>query len=1122
LTCRRFEALLLIAISVSSAAAGLVVDGLAVTPHSETYEFIPPMPQFSSEAPELNFTIPFPVPRPSPIYGEISVLVIAVEFSDYNHTLSIEQVTDQTINRLNVFYTEMSYGVVSVVGKVAGWVRLPRKMAEYGADNGPFVDCQNHCPYPDTWQLFRDAAPMIVSQVNIAEYQQIVVLHAGYGEESSNVASDIWSVTFLGQPVLTPQGTFDRFSVVPEFQARGFDTLGVYAHEFGHLVGLPDLYSRTLEEVGPWDLMARGAWNGKPPGSSPAELLAWGRIFLSWITPEHIVNVAKQSRMNVTIEPIESPSSGVQAVTVQASPQDSKHYYLVEVRQQVGFDTALPSSGVLITYIDETKSNPVKVIDGVQTTSTLNDAPFQVGQKYSDSRNNLVISVVATNGSSFSVVVDTMAPSTDVAVESLTLDPPTVHPNNTASLVVRIANEGNLKAKPFLVSVYLNETLFASRKISLNAGEEQEIRLSWTPATGGTNVFKVVLDAENVLSETNKENNMKILRAVVGYALTLQLRPPGAGADLQWWISVNGVNQTYVGIGEFQIGVLPGPNTLEIQPLIYLNPSSRYVFRQWSDGVASNSRSVTVSSDMTLSVDFRLQFLLSLEPSGGVTSGGGWYDSGTLVTIAATSPSNVIDGQSRLVFQCWSGDTESNSTTMTVTMSRPYRMIANWKSQYYLNVQSPYAAVGAGWYDANAQAVVSLNSPVATANGVRYVFVKWSGDLSGANESQSITMSGPKFVSAQWETQYELKIESDYGHTNGAGWYGPGTQARFGVDTSVIDLANSTRRVFAQWSGDASGYSQQGTITMDSPKAIRAYWKTQYLVAFATKGICNETVVTVMLNSEPHQVKVPSTVELWLDARSSASFSTNATVSAGFRRYVFQEWKNSTGGTIESPQTVLRPEKYTAFYKELSLFPCIIATVTFGSEVTPEVQFLRNFRDHLVLSTHAGSAFMSVFNLWYYSFSPQVADFIVLHDIMRNPLRFVLYPLLGILELSSATYSTLSFAPEFAITVAGILASALIGLVYLTPIGLLFVRLLRSKSARRLHVLKACSISLLVVATVLLLGELMGSAWILAIATSALVLTTLISTPLLISFELASVGNRLKLLAKMKSVMRIS
>jgi len=1119
LTFRRLEALLLIAISISSGVMGLLIHDVAVTPHGETHEFIPPMPQFSSKAPELNFTIPFPVPRPSPVVGTISVLVIAVEFSDKNHTLSIEQVTNQTINRLNVFYSAMSYGQVSVVGKAAGWVRLPHKMAEYGADNGPFVDCQNGCPYPDTWQLLRDAAPMIVSQVNIAEYQQIVVLHAGYGEESSSVPSDIWSVTYLGQTVETPQGTINRLSVVPEFEARGFDTLGVYAHEFGHLLGLPDLYNETTEQVGMWDLMARGAWNGKPPGSSPAELLAWDRIFLSWVTPERIVNVARQSRMNVTIEPIESPSSGVQAVKVQASPSDSKHYYLVEVRQQVGFDTALPSSGVLITYVDETKSDPVKVIDAVQTTSTLNDAPFQVGQKYSDSKNSLVISIVATDGSSFSVIVDTTAPSADVAVESLTLNPPTVPPNSTASLVVRIANEGSLNAKPFLFSVYLNETLFASRKISLNAGQDQEIQLSWTPTTGGTYVFKVVLDAENVLSESNKDNNMKILNVVVGYTLTLQLRPPGSGADLQWWISVNGINQTYVGVGEFQIGVVPGTNTLEIQPQIYLNPSSRYVFRQWSDGVTSNPRTIIVSSDMTLSADFGLQYLLSLEPSGGVTSGAGWYDSGTLVTIAATSPSNLTDGQSRLVFLRWSGDSESNSTTIAVTMSRPYHVIANWKTQYFLNVQSPYTA-GTGWYDANARALVSLTSPVASGNGVRYVFVKWSGDLSGANQNQSIIMSCPKLVSARWETQYELKIESDYGHTNGAGWYEPDTQATFGLDTSVISLGNNTRRVFTNWSGDASGNNQQGTVTMDGPKNVRADWRTQYLVEFFTQGISNGTVLTVILNSEPHKVKAPANVQLWLDAGSLVSFSTNATVGASFRSYVFQEWKNSTGGTVKSPQNLVKPEKYTAVYKELSLYPCIIATVTFGSEVAPEVQFLRDFRDHLVLSTRAGSAFMGVFNLWYYSFSSQVADFIVSHDIMRDPLRLVLYPLLGILELSSETYSVLSFAPELAVTVAGILASALIGLVYLTPIGLLFVRLTKRKSVCSLRVLRAYSVSLLVMATILLVGEFVASSWILAIATSAVVLTTLISAPFLLSFELASLENRFRLLAKMKSIMR--
>jgi len=1113
-------ALLFTTIFLNFVVTGFVPSGSAAATHGQTYQLIPPMPQFSSEAPSLNFTIPFPVPRPSPISGQITVLVVAVEFKDYNHTIPIEQVANQTIRTLNDYYSRISYGAVTVVGDAVGWIRLPLKMISYGVDNGPFVDDQDGDGYPDSWRLLRDAIPIAAKQVDVTAYQQVLILHAGYGEESSGNPDDIWSVTYLGWTVTTPQKIFKQHAIVPEFEARGFSTAGVNTHEFGHLLGLPDLYSTSTEQVGPWDLMARGAWNGQPAGSSPSEMGAWDRLFLGWITPDHVLNVTRQIKVNATIDPLELPSSGLHAVRIQTLSQDSKHYYIVEVRQKIDYDKFLPSSGVLITYIDETRSNPVKVIDAMQTSSTLEDAPFQVGQKYLDGANNLVISIVSTNNSSYSILVDTLAPSVDVAVERLALTPPTIHPNATASLDIGIGNEGALNSKPFFVAVYLNGTLFASRKISLTSGQTQTIQLSWTPKIGGVYVFKVILDPDKTLTENNVDNNVETLTVVVGYTLTLGVRPPSGGEDMQWWIIVNGINETYAGVGDFPIGVLPGSNTIQIQPAIYLSPSSRILFRQWSDGSVQNPRTIQVSSDLSMGVDFDIQYLLSLEPNGGTASGTGWYNLGTVVTVAATSPSILVADQSRLVFLSWSGDAQSDATSIVVNMTAPHTLKANWKTQYYLNIQSSYAAIGGGWYDANSQAVVSLSSPVATGDGVRYVFVSWSGDLSGATQSQSIIMSGPKLVSALWATQYELKLESEYGHASGAGWYDPSTQAVFGVDTLTIDTANDTRRVFTQWSGDATGSSQQGTVTMDGPKGIRANWKTEYLVAFVTKGVRNGTVLTMVLNSVPHQVKVPDTVELWLDAGSSVSFSSNATLSESFRRYVFQEWKNSTGGSIKPPQSVLKPEKYVAAYKELSAFPCIIATVTFGSEATPEVQLLRGFRDNLVLSTHAGSAFIDAFNLWYYSFSPQVADFIVLHDVVRSPLRAVLYPLLGILELSSATYSVFQSAPEFAITIAGILASALIGLVYLTPISVVLVRFLRVRRIGAKSTLKAFSISLLVAVSMLLLGELAGSLLLLAMAASALVLTTLLSTPLLLAFELTSLERRLRLFTKMRAVLR--
>jgi len=303
---------------------------------------------------------------------------------------------------------------------------------------------------------------------------------------------------------------------------------------------------------------------------------------------------------------------------------------------------------------------------------------------------------------------------------------------------------------------------------------------------------------------------------------------------------------------------------------------------------------------------------------------------------------------------------------------------------------------------------------------------------------------------------------------------------------------------------------------MDGPKAIRADWGTQYKLDFRTQGIRNGTGLTMMVDGETYRVKAPETVSVWRDSGSSVSFSMNATVTEGFRRYQLLDWRDSAGGTVKSPQKVLKPETYTARYKELSLFPCIIATVTFGSELSPEVQYLRNFRDHLVLSTRAGSAFMSVFNMWYYSFSPNVADFIASHDNIRAPVRIWLYPLIGILQLSSLAFSTLAFSPELAVVVAGLVASALIGLIYLTPITAFLASDLAKRRIRIVHIAKVSSVSCLVALAVLALGEGTGSLTLLAFGSSAIVLTTLVSSGLIFSFLLLNAANDLTSRLKVK------
>jgi len=76
---------------------------------------------------------------------------------------------------------------------------------------------------------------------------------------------------------------------------------------------------------------------------------------------------------------------------------------------------------------------------------------------------------------------------------------------------------------------------------------------------------------------------------------------------------------------------------------------------------------------------------------------------------------------------------------------------------------------------------------------------------------------------------------------------------------------------------------------------------------------------------------------------------------------------------------------------------------------------------------------MNVFNKWYYSFSPQVASVISDNQLLRNLVRASLYPLIGALSASTNIQSVLAFNPEPAIVMAGLVATALVGFVYLFP-----------------------------------------------------------------------------------------
>ncbi|HJN19681.1 MAG TPA: CFI-box-CTERM domain-containing protein [Candidatus Nitrosopelagicus sp.] len=78
---------------------------------------------------------------------------------------------------------------------------------------------------------------------------------------------------------------------------------------------------------------------------------------------------------------------------------------------------------------------------------------------------------------------------------------------------------------------------------------------------------------------------------------------------------------------------------------------------------------------------------------------------------------------------------------------------------------------------------------------------------------------------------------------------------------------------------------------------------------------------------------------------------------------------------------------------------CLIATAAFGSEMAPQVQFLREIRDNTVLKTESGTAFMTSFNQFYYSFSPTIADYERENPVFKEVVKLTLTPLLTSLTL---------------------------------------------------------------------------------------------------------------------------
>ena len=367
------------------------------------------------------------------VNGPQRTIVITIQFPDKGNGTSPTQILTMLSN-LNNYYNEDSFGTVSfqtgmTPAATSAWYTLPNAMTYYGADT---VSSDSQL-VSDSLQAAYNAG------VDLASYKFAIIVHSGNDEAMTHVTADIHSFTIPGY-VFNPAPLISykiSTSVVAES-----DPTGVFCHEAGHLLGLPDLYDLTGQIdpsnnfLGYWEIMALGEWNpntGNPlqpkPGTYPSHHSIWSKIQLGFVPSSRVAIVQPGQSANITLKNLESPTNGNQSVKipVAANPDGSLTYYLVEMRAKIGtydqylpFPSDYPGAGILIYKVNESIAaghGSVRLIDA-HPGGDLSDAPFGPcnspcvsDNTFSDQANFVKVIVTTTNPTSYSVLVDrTSAP----------------------------------------------------------------------------------------------------------------------------------------------------------------------------------------------------------------------------------------------------------------------------------------------------------------------------------------------------------------------------------------------------------------------------------------------------------------------------------------------------------------------------------------------------------------------------------------------------------------------------------------------------------------------------------------------------------------------------------------
>ncbi len=273
------------------------------------------------------------------------------------------------------YFKSQSNGAYAPQFDVFGPVTLSRNVAYYGTDNpGDDEGDDQHAT-----DAVVEGCILANEQfsINWANYDSdndgyvdfVYVIFAGKGQADGGTSETIWPhnwsveaacqygyCTYEAAQCIVGGKKLDNYAISGEMSGNALGGIGTLCHEFGHVMGLPDLYDTSYETnyensltPNDWNIMDGGSYNAD--GHCPPNYDPWEKDFFGWLTPINLGNTGQ----NVTLYANgteDQQTYQINASGSYVSPTTSGLRYYIENRQAVGWDEPLTGHGLLIWKVN--------------------------------------------------------------------------------------------------------------------------------------------------------------------------------------------------------------------------------------------------------------------------------------------------------------------------------------------------------------------------------------------------------------------------------------------------------------------------------------------------------------------------------------------------------------------------------------------------------------------------------------------------------------------------------------------------------------------------------------------------------------------------------------------------